>query len=82
MASDRSPSRRRRTSEVDSVDQFTVQIAPLTAVVSLRHDRRYTFIRIGDYVFDARISPHPELDPLLPGSRLLPVLDELLHNVS
>jgi len=71
----------RRTRDIEPEYQFEVNIPPLRATVHLRYDRRYRYIRIRDYVFDAQISSHNELSPLLPGSILLPRIDELLHEV-
>jgi len=67
---------------MESDYQFQVNVPPLTAHVHLRYDRRYSYIRVGDYIFDAQISAHPELAPLTPNSTLLPILDLLLHQVS
>jgi hypothetical protein len=59
---------------------FTIQRGPLSARVVQRRDRRYNYLRIDEFLYEADIA-WPRNQLIRAQSAVLPMLDQLIHEV-
>jgi hypothetical protein len=65
-----------------ALKEYKVEKGPLRAWVTLRKDKRFKYVRIYDFLYEAIIEPHPELEKVVPGSGILTDLRDIIQEVS
>jgi hypothetical protein len=64
-----------------ALKEYMVERGPLRAWVTLRRDKRFKYVRIADFLYEAVIEPHPELEKVVPGSGILTDLRDIIQEV-